>query len=60
MKIFLILLAAIMFAFGFWYLMFWFISQEANMLRWHWVTKMIYLFFSFASTEGVMKALKND
>ena len=60
MKIFLILLASIMFAFGFWYLMFWFITKESNMLEWHWVTKIIYLFFSFASTEGVMKGLKNN
>jgi len=60
MKIFLILLASIMFSFGFWYLMFFFISKEPNLLEWHWLTKIVYLFFSFASAEGVLKGIKKD
>lgn len=60
MKIFLILLASIMFAFGFWYLMFFFISKEPNLIEWHWLTKIVYLFFSFASAEGVVKGIKKD
>jgi hypothetical protein len=60
MKIFLILLASIMFGFGFWYLMFVFITLEPNLLKWHLLTKIVYLFFSFASAEGIAKGtLKN-
>lgn len=60
MKIFLILLAAIMFAFGFWYLMFWFITAESNMLKWHMLAKVVYLVLSFASTNGVIDGIEND
>jgi len=60
MKIFLILLASIMFGFGFWYLMFVFITKEPNLLEWHWLTKIVYLFFSFSSAEGIIGTIKKD
>jgi hypothetical protein len=49
-----------MFAFGFWYLMFFFLTKEPNLIEWHWLTKIVYLFFSFASAEGVVKGIKKD
>jgi hypothetical protein len=60
MKIFLILLASITFGFGFWYLMFVFITKQPNLIEWHWLTKIVYLFFSFASTEGIIGTIKKD
>ncbi len=48
------------FGFGFWYLIFWFVSNEPNMFVWHWVTKIVYLFFGFSSTTGIINATIKD
>lgn len=59
-KTILTFLLGFIFGFGFWYLIFWFVSNEPNLFLWHWVTKILYLMFSFASTSGILKSLLND
>lgn len=46
--------------FGFWYLIFWFISNEPNLFAWHWVTKVCYLLFSFSATTGIINGLLKE
>lgn len=60
MKIFLILLASIMFGFGFWYLMFFFITKQPNINEWYWLIKMVYLLFGFTTAEIIVKGIKKD
>ena len=55
-KILLILLLSFIFGFGFWYLIFWFITSEHNLFLWHWATKLIYLILSITATEGIIKS----
>lgn len=48
-----IILATIL-AFGFWYLIFWFVTAESNPLLWSGLSKTVYLFFGlmmFAKLE---------
>lgn len=45
------------FGFGFWFLIFWFITSQPNLFEWHVATKIVYLLFSFASVNGIAKAL---
>jgi hypothetical protein len=59
-KTILLFAFGLLFGFGFWYLIFWFITVEPNLFVWHWVTKIVYLFFSFASTSGVINGLLKD
>jgi hypothetical protein len=40
--------------------MFFFITKEPNLLDWHWLTKIVYLFFSFSSAEGIIGTIKKD
>jgi predicted ABC-type exoprotein transport system permease subunit len=57
----LIVILCLVFGFGFWYLIFWFVTTERNLFLWHWGTKTVYLLFAFASTQGSMDALlKNN
>ena len=60
LKIILLFLIGFIFGFGFWYLIFWFVSGQPNLFEWHWVTKIIYLGFSFSSTTGILNALLKD
>jgi hypothetical protein len=59
-KVLFLFLIGFLFGFGFWYLIFWFVSNEPNMFEWHWATKIVYLIFSFASTSGTIEALIKD
>jgi hypothetical protein len=60
-KLILIIVTSIIFGFGFWYLIFWFITTEHNLFLWHWATKMVYLLLSLAATQGsIEKILNND
>jgi hypothetical protein len=59
-KVLFLFLFGFLFGFGFWYLIFWFVSNEPNMFAWHWVTKIVYLFFGFSSTSGTISALIKD
>ncbi len=59
-KVLFLFLIGFVFGFGFWYLIFWFVSNEPNMFVWHWVTKIVYLFFGFSSTTGIINATIKD
>ncbi len=59
-KTILLFLVGFIFGFGFWYLIFWFVTTEPNLFVWHWVTKVMYLFFAFASATGSVNALLNN
>jgi hypothetical protein len=59
-KIILLFIIGLVFGFGFWYLIFWFVSNEPNLFMWHWVTKILYLLFSFSATTGIINALLKD
>ncbi len=59
-KVIFLFLLGFIFGFGFWYLIFWFVTTEPNLFVWHWVTKIVYLFFAFASTSGVINGLIKD
>jgi hypothetical protein len=48
-------------AFGEWYLMTWFLTSESDPLKWGLVVKIVYLFFSVATTDALQKVvLKNS
>jgi hypothetical protein len=57
LKVILSALTAILFGFGFWYLIFWFVTTESNLFLWHWGTKTVYLLFAFGSASGICEAL---
>jgi len=59
-KVIFLFLLGFLFAFGFWYLIFWFVSNEPNMFQWHWVTKIAYLLLSFSASSGTINALIKD
>jgi hypothetical protein len=59
-KVIFLSLLGFLFGFGFWYLIFWFVSNEPNMFVWHWVTKIVYLFFGFSSTSGIINGFIKD
>jgi multisubunit Na+/H+ antiporter MnhE subunit len=59
-KTLFLFLIGFIFGFGFWYLIFWFVSNEPNMFQWHWITKIAYLLFSFSATTGIINALIKD
>ena len=50
----------LVFGFGFWFLIFWFVTNERNAFEWHWITKIVYLIFGFASAQGTIKALVEE
>jgi hypothetical protein len=55
LKLILTLVISLVFGFGFWYLIFWFLTNEPNLFLWHWVTKIFYLLLSFSTTTGSAK-----
>jgi hypothetical protein len=59
-KVILLFAFGILFGFGFWYLIFWFITNQSNLFEWHWATKIVYLVLSFASISGTIEALIKD
>ena len=59
-KFVLIMILSIVFGFGFWYLIFWFITTDPNLFLWHWVTKTIYLIFSMAASQGIFQGLSRN
>lgn len=45
---------------GFWYLIFWFVTSQSNMLDWWMGTKIIYLLFAFTTSSGIVdEVIKN-
>lgn len=58
-KIFTIL-TALLIGFGFWYLIFWFLTTEPNLFLWHMVTKIVYLFISIAAAQSIINNILTD
>ncbi len=56
-KLIFVMIFSIIFGFGFWYLIFWFITTISNLFIWHWVTKIIYILFSITSSQGIFQGL---
>lgn len=56
-RVFLGVLFSIIIGFGFWYLIFWFITAEQNLFIWSGWTKTFYLIASFTSSGEAIKAL---
>jgi hypothetical protein len=56
-KALIIILLSFLFGFGFWYIIFWFVSNQPNLFLWHWVTKLFYLFLSYAATQGIAEGI---
>lgn len=59
-KVISLFLLGFIFGFGLWYLIFWFVTNQPNLFEWHWVTKVIYLVFSFSATTGILNELLKD
>lgn len=57
-KIIFTLLTALLIGFGLWYVVFLFLTNEFNPMNWHWITKVIYLFFGLSSASGILKELE--
>jgi hypothetical protein len=47
----LIISASLLFGFGVWYLIFWFVSTESNAFTWSLFMKILYLLLSYSTTE---------
>jgi hypothetical protein len=58
-KVILIFILGIIISFGFWYLIFWFITGEANLFFWFWGVKLIYLVFGFSSLGKIIELLSD-
>jgi hypothetical protein len=50
-------LISLIFGFGVWYLILWFITAEPNLFIWGMWTKIFYLFFGGIATEAIAKIL---
>lgn len=59
LKVILIFVTGILISFGFWYLIFWFITGEANLFFWYWLVKLLYLIFGFTSLSKVLEMLSD-
>ena len=51
----LILISSILMGYGAWYFIFWFITNQSNMLEWTLFAKLIYLFLSMGSATQINK-----
>ena len=56
-KLLALLLICFVFGFGFWYLIFWFVTNESNLFLWGVWTKIFYLILSFSATSGGVKEI---
>jgi hypothetical protein len=56
-KFILILLLSLIIGFGFWYLIFWFVSSESNLFIWGPWTKAFYLIFGFTSSGKTLEEI---
>ena len=54
------MIVAMAFGFGFWYIIFFFLTMLPSPLDWHWVTKSVYLFLSVIAAEGIFKGLNGQ
>jgi hypothetical protein len=56
-RLFFMVLISLIFGFGVWYLILWFITAEPNLFIWGMWTKIFYLFFGGIATEAIAKIL---
>jgi multisubunit Na+/H+ antiporter MnhE subunit len=56
-KLFFKVIVSLVFGFGFWYLILWFITAEPNLFIWTMWTKIFYIFFGGIATEAIAKIL---
>ena len=59
-KFILILILSFILGFGFWYLVFWFISNESNLFLWHPIGKIVYLFFCDATSTNIINEINGE
>lgn len=59
-KIILVLLVSLVFGFGFWYVIFWFLTNESNLFYWSIWTKICYLLFSIMAASGTADGLSKN
>lgn len=60
-KLIIVMILSVIFGFGFWYLIFWFITSTSNLFIWHWVTKIIYIILSLGASQGIFQGVtKNE
>ena len=60
LKMLLTVVLSFIFGFGFWYLIFWFITAEVNLFLWSGWTKAAYLLMSFAAVSGTFDLITKD
>jgi hypothetical protein len=54
------ILISFIFGFGFWYMIFWFLTNEPNLFLWHFVTKLSYILLSFLAIGGILTNLTDN
>jgi hypothetical protein len=54
-KLLLLLLLSLIYGFGVWYLIFWFVSAESNLFIWGPWTKVFYMFFGLILSNKILK-----
>ncbi len=57
LKVILIFLLSVLISFGFWYLIFWFLTGESDLFGWFWGVKLLYLVFGFTSLSSILEFL---
>ena len=53
-KLICFLLISLVIGFGFWYGVGAFLFADINIFHWGWFARLVYLFFSFGSTGGIL------
>lgn len=56
-KIILTFIFSLLLGFGSWYLIFWFLTVEPNLLLWYWWVKILYLLLSYTSSAEILEKL---
>ena len=57
LKVVLIFLFGVLISFGFWYLIFWFLTGEPDLFAWYWWVKALYLIFGFTALSSILEFL---
>jgi hypothetical protein len=59
LKIFTVVILSVMFGFGTWYLVIWFLTNESDPFKWSMFVKIIFLLMGGVSTESTIKNIEN-
>ena len=54
------ILISFIFGFGFWYMIFWFLTNEPNLFLWPLATKIFYIVVSFLAFGGILTTLTDN